>query len=89
MNFSLKKKTDLTRSFIIKPRHSGRLKEVNLGVWTLRHQTGTQYSGGEWTRAKVAIRKVFAPAPQLQSANRNKRATRDVSFLRSDLRRQQ
>jgi len=55
----------------------------------LRHQTGTQYSGGEWTRAKVAIRKVFAPAPQLQSANRNKRATRDVSFLRSDLRRQQ
>jgi len=32
-------------------------------VWALRHQTGTQYSAVEWTRAKVAVLNVVAPAP--------------------------
>ena len=33
-------------------------------VWALRHQTGAQYSAVEWTRARVAVRSVVAPAPQ-------------------------
>ena len=33
-------------------------------VWALQHQTGAQYSAIEWTRARVAVRSVVAPAPQ-------------------------
>ena len=41
-------------------------------------------SAVEWTRARVAIRNVVAPAPQPEPASRLRSATRDVSFLRSD-----
>jgi len=50
----------------------------------LRHQIGAPYSAVECTGARVAIRRVVAPAPQLEPASRLKSATRDVSFLRSD-----
>ena len=33
-------------------------------VWALWHQTGAQYSAVECTRARVAIRRIVAPAPQ-------------------------
>jgi len=52
-------------------------------VWALRHQTGAQYSAVEWTRARVAVRSVVAPAPQPEPASRLRSAMRDVSFLRS------
>jgi len=55
-------------------------------VWALRYQTGAQYSAVEWTRARVAVRNVVAPAPQPESSSRFRSATRDVSFLRSDSR---
>jgi len=58
-------------------------------VWALQHQTGVQYSAVEWTRARVAVRKVVAPAPQPDPASRLRSATRDVSVLRSDSRCQQ
>jgi len=38
----------------------------------------------ECTRARVAVRKVVAPTPKPESANRLRSATHDVSFLRSD-----
>ena len=53
-------------------------------VWALRHQTGTQYSVVEWTRASVAVRNVVALAPQSEPASRLKSATRDVNFLQID-----
>jgi len=53
------------------------------------HQTKAQYSGVEWTRAKVAVGNVVAPALQPEPASRLKSATRDVNFLRSDSRCQQ
>jgi len=40
----------------------------------------------EWTRARVAIRRVVAPAPQSVPAGRLRSATHDVSFLRSESR---
>ena len=49
-------------------------------VWALRRQTGAQYSAVEWTRARVAVRNVVAPAPQPEPASRLRSATRDVSF---------
>jgi len=55
-------------------------------VWALRHQTGAQYSAVDWTRARVAIRRVVAPAPQPEPASRLRSVMRDVSFLRSDSR---
>ena len=55
-------------------------------VLALRHQTGAQYSAVEWTRSRVAVRNVVAPAPQPEPANRLRSATRDLSFLRSDSR---
>jgi len=55
-------------------------------VWALRHQTGAQYSAVQRTRARVAIRRVVAPAPQPEPASRLRSATRDVNFLRSDSR---
>ena len=58
-------------------------------VWALRHQTGAQYSAVEWTKARVAVRNVVAPAPQLEPASRLRSATRDVSFLRRDSRYRQ
>jgi len=45
-----------------------------------------QYSAVEWTRAKVVIRSVVAPAPQPEPANRLKSAKCDVNFLQSDSR---
>ena len=53
-------------------------------VWVLRHQTGAQYSAAECTRARVAVRNVVAPAPQVDPASRLRSPTRVVSFLRSD-----
>jgi len=53
-------------------------------VRALRHQTGAQYSAVEWTRARVAVRRVVAPAPQPEPASRLRSATCDVNFLRSD-----
>ena len=50
----------------------------------MRHQTGPQYSAVECTRARVAVRRVVAPAPQPEPASRLRSATRDVSFLRSE-----
>jgi len=55
-------------------------------VWALWHQTGAQYSATECTRARVAIRRVFAVAPQPEPASHLRSATRDVNFLRSDSR---
>ena len=55
-------------------------------VWALRHQTGAQYSAVEFTRARVAIRRVVAPAPQPEPASRLRSATRYVRFLRIDSR---
>jgi len=52
-------------------------------VWALRHQTGVQYSAVEWTRAKVVVRRVVAPAPQPEPTSCRRSATRDVNFLRS------
>ena len=50
-------------------------------VRALRHQTRAQYSAVECTRARVAVRSVVAPAPQLEPASRLTSATRDVSFF--------
>jgi len=55
-------------------------------AWALRYYSLAQYSAVEWTRARMAVRKVVAPAPQPEPANRLRSATRDVSFLRSDSR---
>jgi len=44
------------------------------------------YSAVEWTRAKVDVRSLVAPAPQPEPASRLKSATRDINFLRSDSR---
>ena len=71
-------------------RHPVTIRKVSLmvgsirRVWALRHQTGAQYSAVEWTRARVAVRNVVAPAPQPEPASRLRSATRYVSFLRSD-----
>jgi len=50
----------------------------------MHHQTAAHYSAVECTRAKVPVCNVVAPTPQTESANRLKRATLDVNFLRSD-----
>jgi len=50
---------------------------------TLRHETGSKYSAVECTWAKMAVRNVFAPAPQSKPASCFKSATRDVNFMRS------
>jgi len=55
-------------------------------VWALWHQTEAQYSAVECTRSRVAVRRVVAPAPQLEPASHLRSVTRDVSFLRSDSR---
>ena len=53
-------------------------------VRALQHQTGVQNSAVECTRARVAVCRVVAPAPQLAPESCLRSATRDVSFLRSD-----
>ena len=55
-------------------------------VLALQHQTGAQYSAVEWTRSRVAVCNVIAPAPQPEPASRLRSATRRVSFLRNDSR---
>ena len=71
-------------------RHPVTIRQVSLmaglmrRVWALRHQTGVQYSAVEWTRARVAIHSVVAPAPRPEPASRLKSVTHNVSFLRSD-----
>ena len=50
-------------------------------VWAMRHQTGAQYSAAEWIKARVAVCRVMAPAPQLDPANRLRSPTRVVSFF--------
>jgi len=52
----------------------------------LRHQTGVQHSAAECTRARLAICRVGAPAPQPDPVSRLRSTTRDVSFLRIDSR---
>ena len=42
-------------------------------VWALRHQTATQYSAVEWTRARLAVRNVVAPAPHQAASIRVRR----------------
>jgi len=54
-------------------------------VRALRHQAGAQYSTVE-CKSMAAIRRVVAPAPQLEPASHLRSATCDVSFLRSDSR---
>ena len=49
-------------------------------VCGLLHQTGTQYSAAEKTRAWVEMRRVFVAAPQVVLARRRIRETRDVVF---------
>ena len=55
-------------------------------VWALRRQTGSQYSAVQYTRARVAVSRVVAPALQPEPASCLRSATRDVSFLRNDSR---
>jgi len=47
-------------------------------VWGLRHQTRAPYSGVEWTRARVKVGNIVAPAPE--SASHLKSAMPDVNF---------
>ena len=53
-------------------------------VWVLRHQTGAQFSAVEYTRARVAVRRTEAPAPQVVPACRLINKTLALSLLRSD-----
>jgi len=48
------------------------------------HDSGIPDSAVKWTRARVAVRNVVAPAPQPGPAIPLRSATRDVSFLQSD-----
>ena len=50
-------------------------------VWALQHQTGVQHSATEWNKAKVAVRRVMAPALHLDSANRLRSPTRVFIFF--------
>ena len=53
-------------------------------VWALRHQTGAQCSAVEYTRARVAVRRTEALAPQVVPASCLINETLVLSFLRSD-----
>jgi len=76
----------------VRRRHPVTIRKASLTagsirrVWTLRHQTGAQYSAVECTRARVAVGRVVAPAHRPEPASRLRSATRDVSFLRNDSR---
>ena len=54
-------------------------------VWALRHQTGAQYSAVENTRAKVAVHRTKAPAPQVVSASHLIDETLVLSFFKCRL----
>ena len=59
---------------------------VERSVWALRHQKGAQYSAVERTKARVAVRKVVAPAPQpdlSRARNRRARFVVEVDFKSS------
>jgi len=47
---------------------------------------GAQYPAVEYTRARVVVRRVVAPALHLEPGSHLRSATPDVSFLRSDSR---
>jgi len=64
----------------------GRLNEAGVSTAAPDRSVVQQYFAVEWTRAKVALRNVVAPAPQPEPANRLKSAKRDVNVLRSDSR---
>ena len=55
-------------------------------VWELRHQIGNQHSAAKCTRTRVAVRKVLAPASQIDPANWLKNPTRVVNFFLNELR---
>jgi len=63
----------------------GRVNEAGTSTATPDRST-IQYFAVEWTRAKVVIRSVVAPAPQPEPANHLKSTKRDVNVLRSDSR---
>ena len=67
----------------IKCRHPVTICKVLLirQVWTLRHQTGAQYSAVECNRSRMTVCRVVGLAPQPEPVNRLRSATRDVSFL--------
>jgi len=72
-------------------RHPVTMHKVSLMVASIRRvralwQTGAQYSAVEWTRARMAVRNVVAPAPQPETASHLRSAARNVSFIRSDSR---
>ena len=52
-------------------------------MWALRHRTGAQYSAVEYTRAKVAVRRTEAPAPQVVPDSHLINETLVLSFLLS------
>jgi len=60
----------------------GGVDEVGMSI-AAPDQAGMLYSALVWTRARVAIQSVVAPAPQPKPASCLRSTTRDVSFLRS------
>ena len=60
--------------------HSG-VNMVGWWVWALQHHTGVQCSVMEWTSARVAVRRVLAPAPQPEPTGHLRSALHAVSFL--------
>jgi len=79
-------------SAVVGRRHLVTIRKASLmpgsirQVWALRQQTGAQYSAVECTRARVAVCKIVAPAPQPEPASRLRSAIRDVNSVRSDSR---
>ena len=53
-------------------------------MWALRHHSGARYSAVEYTRARVALRRTEAPAPQAVPASSLISETLVLSFLQSD-----
>ena len=68
-------------------RHTVTMRKASLigllmsRVWTLLHQTSEQYFAAEYTKARVAVRNVVAPAPQVDPANCLKSPTRVLNFF--------
>ena len=73
-------------------RHPLTIRKVSLmagsimRIWALRHQTDVQYYAFECTRARVAVHRAVAPAPQPEPSSRFRSATHDDSFLWSNSR---
>jgi len=63
----------------------GRVNEAGVST-AVPNRSVVQYFAVEWTRDKVALRNVVAPAPQPEPANGLKSAKGDVNFFRSDSR---